>query len=417
MTGQLIPKIWQSNPTLYAPAKYKRACKYDAFVPIELTGMEFSLDASVAGLISEAETAIRALNQTGGNALDPLARLLLRTESIASSKVEGMQVGVRELARAEAKSDSGQPVGSTATDVLANIDAMVLAVEEATSVPRFGVAQVTAIHRRLMERGDAKHIAGKIRTEQNWIGGNDHNPCGADFVPPPPEEVERLLNDLCVAINDELWSPLVQAALIHAQFETIHPFADGNGRTGRALVHVVLRRRGVAPHYVPPVSVAIAATKPRYVDGLTSFRFGEVGTWIEYFADAAARSAHLAKAYLKAVETLRSQWRDQIEHLPEVPRADATIWGVTDILPAHPMITVSVAATATGRSKPSTYQAFEQLQRAGVLVPLSTNRRNQSWEAKGLLDLIADLESGTLFDVPQDETEVTGKPMIAPAEV
>jgi Fic family protein len=417
MTGQLIPKIWQSNPTLYAPAKYKRACSYDAFIPNELTGMEFSLDASIAGLISEAEAAIRGLNQKGGNALDPLARLLLRTESIASSKVEGMQVGVRELARAEAKSDSGQPVGSTATDVLANIDAMVLAVEEATSVPRFGVDQITAIHRRLMERGDDKHIAGKIRTEQNWIGGNDHNPCGADFVPPPPEEVPRLLNDLCVAINDDLWSPLVQAALVHAQFETIHPFADGNGRTGRALVHVVLRRRGVAPHYVPPVSVAIAATKPRYVGGLTNFRFGAIGTWIEYFAAAAARSAHLAKAYLKAVETLRAQWRDQVENLPEVPRADATVWGVIDILPAHPMITVSVAATATSRSKPSTYQAFEQLQRAGVLVPLSANRRSKSWEAQGLLDLIDGLESGTLFDTPQEETEVAEKPKIAPAEV
>lgn len=401
MSGQLIPKIWESNSAPYTPAKYKRACNYDAFLPDELAGRVFTLDASVAGLISEAETAIRALNQAGGNALDPLARLLLRTESIASSKVEGMQLGVRELARAEAKSDSGQPVSATATEVLANIDAMVLAVEEAAGVPKFGVPQITAIHRRLMERAENKHIAGKIRTEQNWIGGNDYNPCGADFVPPPPEEVERLLNDLCVAINDDLWSPLVQAALVHAQFETIHPFADGNGRTGRALVHCVLRRRGVAPYYVPPVSVAIAATKPRYVDGLTSFRFDEVGRWIEYFADAAARSAHLAGAYLEAVEALRSQWRQRVHQLPEPPRADATVWRVIDTLPAHPMITVSVAATATGRSKPSAYQAFELLEQVGVLLPLSANRRNQSWEAKGLLDLIAGLESGTLPESSQ----------------
>ena len=396
MAGQLIRRIWQSNSAIDAPAKYKRACRYEAFVPNDLTGLAFKLDASVAGLISEAEHAIRALNETGGKALDPLGRLLLRTESIASSKVEGMELPVRELARAEAKADSGQTVGPTATEVLANIDAMVLAVEEAASVPKFGVAQITAIHRRLMERAQSKHIAGTIRTEQNWIGGNDYNPCGADFVPPPPEEVKRLLKDLCVAINDDLWSPLVQAALVHAQFETIHPFADGNGRTGRALVHVALRRRGLAPHYVPPVSVAIAATKPRYIQGLTSFRFSDIESWIEYFAGAAARSAHLAKAYLGAVETLRSEWRAKVQRLPDAPRGDATAWGVIDVLPAHPIITVSVAAAATGRSKPSAYQAFEQLVHADVLIPLSANRRNQSWEAKGLLDLIAGLEGGTL---------------------
>ena len=396
MTGRLVPRTWQSNPTAYAPAKYKKACAYEAFVPDELAGLTFSLDGAVAGLVSEAERAIRELNRSGGSALNPLARLLLTTESIASSRIEGMQVGIRELARAETKLDAGHHVGATALEVLANVDAMVLAVEQAASAPQFGIDEIMAIHRRLMERAEHRDIAGKIRTEQNWIGGNDYNPCGADFVPPPPEEVDRLLHDLCGAINDDTLSPLVQAALVHAQFETIHPFADGNGRTGRALVHVVLRRRGVAPHYVPPVSVAIAATRQRYIDGLTSFRHQDVGAWIEYFAAAAARSAHLATTYLDAVEALRTHWRELVQRLPDVPRADATVWQVIDILPAHPMITVSVAAAATSRSKPSAYQAFEQLEQAEVLVPLSASRRNRSWEASGLLDLIAGLENGTL---------------------
>jgi Fic family protein len=79
------------------------------------------------------------------------------------------------------------------------------------------------------------HVGGRIRTTENWIGGNDYNACGADFVPPPPNYVDGLLSDLCDAGNDESL-PLVQAAVVHAQFETIHPFDDGNGRTGRALV-------------------------------------------------------------------------------------------------------------------------------------------------------------------------------------
>lgn len=396
MPGRLVERIWQHNPTIYAPAKYKKACKYEAFIPERLNGMNVSLDGSVAGIVSEAEHAIRALNDTAGPILAPLARLLLRTESIASSKVEGMQVGVRELARAEARVESGQTVGVTAMEVLANIDAMVLAVDEATVVERFGIPQIISIHRRLMERAANKRIAGQIRTQQNWIGGNDHNPCGADFVPPPPEDVEQLLVDLCDAINDDLLPPLVQAALVHAQFETIHPFDDGNGRTGRALIHVVLRRRGVAPRYLPPISVVLAAAKTRYIEGLTSFRGTAVAEWIDYFSDATARAANLAKVYLVAVQDLTMEWRRQLAEEPNPPRTGAAAWAVIDILPAHPMITASVAAVATGLSKPSIYQAFEQLQNAGVLIPLSESRRNKSWEARGLLDLIDGLEHGQL---------------------
>jgi Fic family protein len=396
MRGRLEPRIWQSNPEIYAPAKYKRACKYDAFIPDRVADIEFTMSATLTGLVSEAEGAIRALNAAGGNALGPLARLLLRTESIASSKVEGLHMGVRELARAEARTDAGHTVGPTATDVLANVDAMVLAVEEGAATPTFDIDQITAIHRRLMGRATHANIAGVIRTEQNWIGGNDYNPCGADYVPPPPEEVAPLMRDLCEAVNGKLLPPLVQAAIVHAQFETIHPFEDGNGRTGRALVHIVLRRRGIAPYYVPPVSVAIAATRSRYIDALTSFRLASMEPWIEYFADAAARSAHLATKYLEAVQALRAQWVAKVRQLPAPPRADSTVWEVIDVLPAHPIITVPIAAAATKRSRPATYQAFESLQQAGVLVPASTNRRNQSWEADGLLDLIAELEDGTL---------------------
>ena len=136
MPGRLVPRTWQYDPTIDAPAAYKRACGYEAFVPDELSSLALRLDTSLAGLVSEAEHAIRQLNDEGGAALAPLARLLLRTESIASSKVEGMQLGVRELARAEARAESGVTPGPTASEVLANIDAMALAVDEAAEVER-----------------------------------------------------------------------------------------------------------------------------------------------------------------------------------------------------------------------------------------------------------------------------------------
>jgi Fic family protein len=395
MSGRIIRRTWPHDPTAHAPAKYRRACVYEAFVPAALADLPLSLDATVVGLVSEAESAIRELNAAAQPALAPLARLLLRTESIASSKVEGMQLGVRELARAEARAETGGKASPLAAEILANVDAMQIAVDDAAAVERFDVDHVVAIHRRLVAGLPNPASAGRIRTDQNWIGGNDYTPCGADFVPPPPEHVPALLHDLTDAVNDDRLSPIVQAALVHAQFETIHPFDDGNGRTGRALVHVVLRRRGLAPDYVPPISVVLAGTRDRYVGGLTRFRADGVAEWVEQFAGVALRAARLAHAYLREVGALTSRWRARLAE-GAAPRAGAAAWAVIDVLPAHPIITAPVAAAATRRAKAAVYQAIEQLRDAGVLLPLSESRRNQAWEAAGLLELLAALESGRL---------------------
>ena len=125
MRGTLISTMWQHDPSLYAPPRYRRACSYDAFVP-ELLDELPPITTEVAGTISAAEEAVRQLNSVAQPALQPFARLLLRTESIASSKVEGMQVDARTLARAEARADVGQSIGSEAAEVIANIDAMQL---------------------------------------------------------------------------------------------------------------------------------------------------------------------------------------------------------------------------------------------------------------------------------------------------
>jgi Fic family protein len=172
-----------------------------------------------------------------------------------------MQLDARSLARAEANQETGRKVGSGAAEILANIDAMQLSIERAADLEEAHLADFLDIHRVLLERAPNSQIAGRFRTSQNWIGGNDYNPCGAAFVPPPPGEVDRLLDDLCEFVNDVALPPLVQAAIAHAQFETIHPFEDGNGRTGRALVQVVLRRRGLAPAFVPRSASCSLATR------------------------------------------------------------------------------------------------------------------------------------------------------------
>jgi Fic family protein len=344
-------------------------------------------------VVSDAEKAIAELNRAAGPELMPLARLLLRTESIASSKVEGMQVDARSLARAEANQETGRKVGPAAAEILANIDAMQLSIERAADIEAVRPTDLLDIHRVLLERAPNAQIAGRFRTTQNWIGGNDYNPCGAAFVPPPPGEVDRLLDDLCAFADDITLPPLVQAAIAHAQFETIHPFADGNGRTGRALVQVVLRRRGLTPAFVPPISVVLARDQDRYLEGLTLFREDRLADWIELFAAATAEAATLATHYARRVAQLQDEWRERLRAHAN-PRADAAAWSLITALPAHPIITVPVAVAATQRTKPAVANAIDQLETAGILTRLTESPRNRAWEAESLLDLIVGLEAG-----------------------
>lgn len=394
MRGHYIHRVWTSDPTIYAPPRYRRACEYDAFVPDPVLGIAMTLSGDVAGVVSDAEKAITTLNRAGGLELKPLARLLLRTESIASSKVEGMQVDARNLARAEANQETGRQVGPEAAEILANIDAMQLSIERAAGTEDVRTTDLIDVHRALLARAPNSPVAGRLRDSQNWIGGNDHNPCGAVFVPPPHVEIDELLDDLCGFVNDESLPPLVQAAIAHAQFETIHPFDDGNGRTGRALVQVVLRRRGLAPAFVPPISVILARDKDRYLHGLTVYREGNLEEWIELFATAAAQAAQLAELYAGRVYALQDAWRSQLRDVERPPRADAAAWGLISVLPAHPIITVPVAVAATGRTKPAVTNAITKLEAASVLTRMNDSGRNRAWEANGLLNLIVRLEAG-----------------------
>ena len=393
MPGHHIRLIWRHDPVLYAPSKYRRACAYDAFIPDRLADLGVTLDGVTAGVISDAESAIYELNTRPPDALAPLARLLLRTESLSSSRVEGLAVGARALARAESRAEAGIRVGPTAREVLANLDAMQAAMDSASGDHCFTTDDIVHIHRRVMAHSPNRHIAGKVRTVQNWIGGNDYNPCGADFVPPPPEHVAALLEDLTEGVNREDLPPLVQAALVHAQFETIHPFEDGNGRTGRALIQVMLRRRGIAASYVPPISVILAAEREGYFAGLGEFRFGDPVRWVAQFAAAAARAATLASRYLDAVRELQEEWRDLLAAGAK-PRADAAAWSVIDALPARPVISTAGAIALTGRAKSAVHAAVGQLVDAGALLPLSTSKRNRLWEASGLLELLEGLDAG-----------------------
>ena len=380
----------------------RRGCDYDAFVPDPLVGWRFPVEADIAADVADAEAAIRDLNLAGTThvSLEGLARFLLRAESVASSRIEGLAAGPRRLIGAELALAEGQDAGDrVAVEVLGNITAMRTAVDTASTAATFDLDDLLDVHRTLMRRSPSPQVGGQVRSEQNWIGGTSYTPCQATFVPPPPDRVPGLLDDLLVYVNGDDHSPLIQAALAHAQFETIHPFADGNGRTGRALIHVVLRRRGLAPAFVPPISLALATAAEAYIAGLTDFRaLGEpddprraVGAseWLRLFAAATRRACADAESYAEKIDALSTRWRHQLGRV----RADSGIDRLLRVLPGAPVVSVDSASALIGRSKARTTDAVNALAAAGILRQRNLGRqRYRVFEASGVLALFTGLD-------------------------
>jgi len=379
---------WPADPTLPGGRSERRSFRYQAFVPDPIAALQLSIPSSVAASISAAERAVDALNRDPPRlaSLEVLARRLLRSESVASSHIEGLILSQRRLARAEVEEDATRD--ETARSVLGNVTAMEEAVGLGSNARPLRLRDILAVHRTLMLATTTPQIAGMIRTGQNWIGGNAFNPGRAVFVPPPPARVPSLMDDLVTFMNREDLSPIVQAGIAHAQFETIHPFADGNGRVGRALIHVVLRRRGLAPRYVPPVSLVLAADARAYVSGLMAFREDRPDEWLDLFSQAIGRAAGKATDLAARLTALQAAWRQRAGR----PRRHSSVEALIVALPAHPIVTVATGQELLGRSKQAVNQAIAALASCGVLRPLTLARRNRAWEARELFDLVDEVE-------------------------
>ena len=379
----------------------RRPCDYEVYLPDPLAGRTFSLDGDVAADVSDAEAALLGLN-TSGSALagaEALARLLLRAESVASSRIEGIEIGGRRLLRADAARRMGEvPNDTTAVEVLGNIAAMVWGVESVGPGEQITVEVLLEVHRRLLAGTNIAEHGGRIRTVQNWIGGSNYNPCSAEFVPPPPEVVSTLLEDLCAFCNEDSLPALAQASIAHAQFETIHPFVDGNGRAGRALVHLVLRRRGYGVLVLPPVSLVLAARSADYIEGLTGTRYdgahdsnsarSGINRWIAFFASACGQAAEHASRFDAEVRAMQSSWR----HRVGPTRRDSAARLLIEALPAAPVLTVATAAELIDRSFPAASQGIQRLVEAGVLAQVNVGRRNRAFEAPELIEAFNSLE-------------------------
>jgi Fic family protein len=400
--SELLNRHWQSEVGGSGVSRRdRRSCNYTAYLPDPLVRRRFALDGDVAADIADAEAAIARLNAEATALVDTeaLARILLRAESVASSRIEGLEIGARRLLHAEVVRSMREPSSDvTATEVLGNIDAMLYGVEQIGTGDEITVDLLLELHRRLLAGTRLETYGGSFRQVQNWIGGSDYNPCSAEYVPPPHEVVPDLIEDLCAFCNTEELPAVAQAAVAHAQFETIHPFVDGNGRTGRAIIHLVLRRRGLAPRILPPVSLVLATLARDYVGGLTASRYvgspdssnATVGTnaWLATFAAACIRSVADATSFESRAIALEHRWRECLGRV----RANSATALLLHCLPGAPVLTAESAAALIGRTFKPANDAIQRLVEAEILHQITIGRRNRAYEAPEIIDAFTDLE-------------------------
>jgi Fic family protein len=397
----LVKLRWAPAITEGLPRADREGCTYEAYVPDPLADRPINLTGQTAADAADAEHAIHRL-QAGAHLLadaEAIARLLLRAEAVASSKIEGLQIGGRRLLKAQLAEAQGQtPADVTAQEILNNINAMAQALADQQPGAPITIERLLDTHSRLLTATSLEDEAGRLREVQNWIGGSSYNPCSAEFTPPPPGQVPELMEDLCEFCNQDRLPALAQAAIAHAQFETIHPFIDGNGRVGRALIQLILRRRALTGNITPPISLVLA-TRPRdYVGGLTATRHTQpadsstaqhgLNTWVATFAAAASRAVTDAETYEQTVSEITARWRERLRSLRQGSAAALLL----DVLSGAPIITVNSAATLTGRSKQAINTAIPRLLDAEILSQTTIGRRNRAFEAPEMIDAFNKLE-------------------------
>ncbi|WP_342000796.1 Fic family protein [Microbacterium sp. LWH7-1.2] len=342
--------------------------RYQAYVPDELGTKLPQLGEDAQAAAADALVVLGRADERLGERGKFLSHLLIRSESISSSWIEGNRVTPKKLAIAEALQQGPR----VALDVVANVRATEQAIEQLADRARpITVSDIEDLQHVIepgLERG--------IRIEQNWVGGTGYSPLRADFVPPPEEDVQRLLEDLAGFVTETEGNPVVRAAIAHAQFETIHPFVDGNGRTGRALIHTVLARGDALRNVLIPISTVFAGDTDSYLDGLDAFREfpPRLDDWVIGFAAAVERAAGGALNLAAEVDELDKdllerliQYRTEQGIKPAKPRSDAVSLRVLQNLANEPVLTVERAAERWGTSTSAAYRALTELAEAGLL--------------------------------------------------
>lgn len=368
---------WVRSGTEIGSRRRIRAAQgpYDAAVPPLIADAAAELPNDLVTAAEDAGRELTRFDAEVGTLAAPFSAILLRIESASSSEVENLTSSAKQLALAEI----GASRSPNALLVVGNVAAMEAAIALADDLDP---AAILTMHRALLEKSDPD-IVGRWREEQVWIGGGSVSPHGAAFVPPHQDRVPELMDDVMrFARRDDL-PVMVQIAVAHAQFETIHPFPDGNGRTGRALVQGMLRATGVTKNVTVPVSAGLLGDTDGYFRALDAYRAGDVRPIVETMSEAAFSAIANGRTLERAITEIAARWDQAVR-----ARSDSSAHRLLRVLLRQPIVTTGIVARELQVSGPAAQAAVDRLTASGVLSQSNTGRRNRQWQATEILQAL-----------------------------
>ena len=348
---------------------------YNAAVPPFIAKLSMTLSADLVSLSDDAGRELTRFDAEVGTLAAPFSSILLRTESASSSEVENLTSSAKQVALAEI----GAATSGNAKLVVGNVAAMQAAIAIADDLDP---EAILTMHRALLEKSNPR-IVGHFRDEQVWIGGGSISPHNASFIPPHQDRVPQLMDDVMSFSRRTDLSVIAQVAIAHAQFETIHPFPDGTGRTGRALVQGMVRAGGVTKNVTVPVSAGLLGDTEGYFRALTAYRDGDVRPIIETMSEAAFAAITNGRSLARDITAIAAGWDLAVQ-----ARTDSSVHGLKDLLLRQPVVTIAIVARELGVSEPAANTSVKKLVDAGILFQSTAGRRNRHWQATEVLDAL-----------------------------
>jgi len=351
---------------------------------LELKGLRDELPRARAALDLLKDLSSRLPNP------DLITRTADRREAVRSSQIEGTNSGVNDLLTYEATgSDEGLPPDVLVTHNYVRALEYGLQKVRQSGVSALTCNLITELHARLMDGVDYDGTPGEFRERQNWIGGG--NIYNARFVPPPPGNVQACMDDLesllrySAAEEDQMvLSVVIRMAIAHAQFETIHPFVDGNGRVGRILLPLMLAAEGYPPVYLAGY---LKDKQREYYDALVGVQLREKWSeWVKFFAIGVEAAVQESIKTAIELENILKKWTGLVAGLGL--RSHSVLYKFPELMIGTPVLTAHHAKDALGISFPSASAALAALEKMGILVQPVKHQRNRTFVAKEVIDVL-----------------------------
>lgn len=349
--------------------------QYESAVPPKIADLHPRPGHDAEELARDAEAELQSFDSDHGEKMRAFAPILLRSEAAASSQIERLTASARQIFTAEL----GGANKRNAHEIVSNTRSMERAIALSDDISDVTIREM---HHVLM-KGEPHHTPGRYRDQPVWIGKNSSSPIGATYVAPDHKIVPELIHDLVLFSRRYDISSLLLTAVAHAQFETIHPFSDGNGRTGRALAQSMLRHRRLTRNVAVPVSAGLLADVDAYYQALMDYRSGDITPIVEIFALAALRAVPNGRQLLTEIEAIGEKWHGSIK-----PRARSAKLRLLNYALYRPVFTAEMAAKEVGVNPTNVYRDLRSFQEEGYLHVMKEYRGPTIWRQPEVLEAI-----------------------------